>query len=142
MHTGRKTVAAIVATVTFALAPGAAQAATVTVTGDDGNPLAVAPGAAPTIRNMSVQVGVARSAGARLKRTVTGPDGAQVAFSPETCWILNPLSLGVDYRGNGTYTVTVQEFSDSNCAAPVGPPTAFQYNVTAGVAIAPRRVPS
>lgn len=39
-------------------APAAADAASVTVSGDDGNPVAVPAGAPPIIRNMSPSVGV------------------------------------------------------------------------------------
>jgi hypothetical protein len=133
--------AALAAAAAVALAPGAAQAATVTVTGDDGNPVGIAPGAPPTVRNMQAKVGVARSVpGSKyLKRSVTGPDGAQLAFSADSCWILSPQDFGVDYRGNGTYTVTVQEYTDTNCLAPIGPATTVQYNVAAGVALTPPR---
>jgi hypothetical protein len=139
MRLRRTILAAAVAATGVALAPAAAQAATVTVTGDDGNPVGIAPGAPPTIRNMQASVGVARSVPGSnyMKRGVTGPDGVQLAFGADTCWILSPMNVGIDYRGNGTYTVGVQEYSDGNCTVAVGPPTTVQYNVAADVALTP-----
>jgi len=137
MQTGRKTVAAVVAAATFALAPAAAQAATVTVTGDDGNPAGLTPGAPLTIRNMDFDVGVARGAdAAKFRQSVTAPDGVSLINDPNYCWTLANLSTPAAYRGNGTYTVTVTEYTDTACTA-VLRQTTYQYVVSAGVAIAP-----
>ena len=54
---GRKTWAALALGVAAsAMTAAPAGAATVTVTGDSGTPVAIAPGAPPSIRNMDVDV--------------------------------------------------------------------------------------
>jgi hypothetical protein len=119
----RLTVAAImVLTAAAAIAPASASALAVTVTGDDGNPLAL--GAGLTIRNMNPTVGIGFTAGEDIQyaATITGPDGVSAAGS------ISCLGVGtsriVDYRGNGTYTVTIQPYgaSDRSCRTPVASP--------------------
>src|SRR4051812_24786137 len=78
-------------------APGAASAATVTVTGDDGNPVAL--GGPINIRNMSPQVALTPASGEHYGFTVTGPNGGQVS-SPATCVAAGDAPRTVDYVGN------------------------------------------
>ena len=98
-----------------AIAPAAANAAvSVTVTGDDGNPIAL--GGTLNIRNMNPQLSFAAHATDHWSATITGPNGAQVA-SPVTCfrrWPTRRRKL-VDYIGNGAYTVTLTTYA-ANCS--------------------------
>lgn len=126
--------AVIALTGAAALAPAAATAATATVTGDDGASVSITPGL--TVRNMSPSVGYTLAANERyINATVTGPDGAQ-AETPRGCTSFVSNS-GVDYRGNGIYTVTVQAFpqNDFDCSTPVGPPVISQFTVNATVSL-------
>jgi hypothetical protein len=128
----------VAATALVAAMPAAAQAATVTVTGDDGNPLPINPAAPPTIRNMDVQAIVTPVAGEpRYYRTVVlGPDGAP-ASTPSSCLdrtIIRSRTNYVDYRGNGAYRIIVYRSNSSTCAGASA--VAYPYAVSAGVAIA------
>jgi len=132
--------AAVTATALATLAlPAAAQAATVTVTGDDGNPLALSPAAPPTIRNVSVQAAatVGPSDAASFRTHVVGPDGAPASTTSscrDTRYSTNATNF-VDYRGNGAYRVVLELFSAANCTRPK-PVANYPYTVAAGVAIA------
>jgi hypothetical protein len=121
-----------------AVAPAGAEAATVTVTGDDGNPIAINPAAPPAIRNMDVTAvtAVAAADGPRYKTQVLGPDGVPVS-TPSPCLAVTSTTSWrnyVDYRGNGVYRVVVQRFSDTACARLTGT-AQYPYTVAAGVAI-------
>jgi hypothetical protein len=115
----------------------AAQAATVTVTGDDGNPVALAQGAPGAIRNMSPTVGIAfPPAAARFSATVTGPDGTAVSsaltcFTTSTGWTRN-----VTYRGNGNYTVSIANYAtaDTTCKTPTSQ-EAYVFAINGGVTL-------
>jgi hypothetical protein len=131
---------ALAATALGIVAPAGAQAATATVTGDDGNPVAIDPSAPPTIRNMNVQTvtTVTPSDGPYYRTQVFGPDGV-AASSLGIC--ARPTALVsstnfADYRGNGTYRLYMQRYSDSACTTATGAPAAFPYNIAAGVAVA------
>lgn len=129
----------LAATALTAAGPAAAQAATVTVTGDDGNPVAINPAAPPTIRNMDVQAvtNVTAADGPYYRAQVIGPDGV-AASSPGICArpaTLNSTTSFADYRGNGTYRVVVRRYTDSACNTPTGAPAEFPYTIGAGVAI-------
>jgi hypothetical protein len=118
--------------------PAAAEAATVAVTGDDGNPVAINPAAPPTIRNMDVQstTTVTAADGPRYRTQVIGPDGVP-ASTPSSCQnptIINSSRNFVDYRGNGTYRVVVQSFSNSTCTT-LTRTVNFPYTVSASVAM-------
>lgn len=127
----------VTAAVAVFAVPAAAQAATVTVTGDDGNPLAINPAAPPTIRNMSVQVGVAPAANERryYRFRVVGPDQVPVSIATSCLdrTITPSRQTPVDYRGNGTYTIVLEQSTSNTCAAPLV--TNVPYMVSAGVAI-------
>jgi hypothetical protein len=88
-----------------------AQAATVTVTGDDGNPVGIAQGTPTSIRNMAPNVQLAfPPAAARYSSAITGPDGTSVS-SPQSCYTTSPSTRYIDFRGNGNYTVTITNFA-------------------------------
>jgi hypothetical protein len=119
--------AAIAAT---AIAPaGASAAVSVTVTGDDGNPIALS--GALNIRNMSAKLGINALSTDRWGISVTGPNGA-VAASDTGC-LSGPLaSKFVDYVGNGAYTVNLTTYN-SSCGAPTT--QAIPFSITASTAI-------
>ena len=131
----RLTAATMVVLTVAAIAPASAGALAVTVTGDDGNPLAL--GAGLTIRNMNPTVGIGFAAGEDIQyaATITGPDGVSAAGS------ISCLGVGtsrvVDFRGNGAYTVTIQPFgaSDRSCRTPVGSPSVYTFTINAGVTL-------
>ena len=93
------------------------RAVSVTVTGDDGNPIAL--GGTLNIRNMNPQL----ASRPRRERpvyslTVTGPNGVAVAV-PASCFEAHchPARKSVDYIGNGVYTVTLTNYTANGCAA-------------------------
>jgi hypothetical protein len=103
--------------VTLGGATAAHAAASVTVTGDDGNPVPIAQGAPVSIRNQSPTVGLAfPSQDGRFSATVTGPDGIPVS-SALTCFINDAFTRYIDWRGNGNYTVTITNYAkaDTGC---------------------------
>jgi hypothetical protein len=120
------------------LLPAPAIAATATVTGDDGNPAPLSAAAPISIRNMTVTVAltVARNETPYYTAQVLDPAGAaassvsacrQTRFQPS--WT-TPAS----YRGNGTYTVSIKQYSSAGCTTPTREQP-FQYTVAAGTAI-------
>jgi len=124
----------------LALLPASASAAGVTISGDDGNPLAINTTAPTPIRNLDVSYGVTfgSSDPAYHKTTVLGPDGA-AASSGSSCYpksAITNVSRHADYRGNGTYAVVVQTFTNSACTAGAKEQR-FLYSVNAGTAITP-----
>lgn len=133
--------AAILATAMLAV-PAAAEAATVTVTGDDGNPVALTQGQPASLRNMTVSVGVAFPPGDdRFSLTITGPDGVAVT-SAISCYINMPISRSIDYRGNGGYTITLTNYAkaDRNCATPKSTET-YSFTIGGGVALGAPALP-
>jgi hypothetical protein len=132
---GKTFLAAVVAA--GLLAPASADAAiSVTLTGDDGQPAPLAAGAPPTIRNMDAGVSVALAQGdaTSWRYVVTDATGTPITY--DICYSsVTPKNSSVPYRGNGTYTLSVQLFNQSGCASPKGAPAVFQWNVAAGVAV-------
>src|SRR5262249_27073944 len=76
---GRVTLLAVTAALTAgAVAPGAANAAVgLTITGDDGNPIAL--GSTINMRNMNPLLGIRSGATDNFNLSVLGPNGAKVA---------------------------------------------------------------
>jgi hypothetical protein len=119
-------------------AASSAQAATVTVTGDDGNPVALAAGVPGAIRNMSPTVGLSfPPAPGRFSATVTGPDNTAVS-TPLSCFSNSSFTRIVDFRGNGNYTVTVTNFGkdDTSCKTPTSTET-YVFTIASGVTLTP-----
>jgi hypothetical protein len=138
MDSGRKLFAASVAAVTLCAPATADAAVSATVTGDDGNPVALTAGTPLALRNMYVQAtGHADVAdGKYFKVTVLGPDGVAAA-TDSPCWdtrYTNDSKRFVDYRGNGTYTLTTSLYTDANCTAGKRD-VSFPWTVNASVAI-------
>jgi hypothetical protein len=135
-RTRRGLAAAAASFVLAAAGASTAQAATVTVTGDDGNPVALAQGTPTSIRHMSPNVGLAfPPAAARYSATVTGPDGTAVS-PPQSCYSTSPTTRYVDFRGNGNYTVTVTNFAqaDTTCKTPTSTET-YVFAIGSSVAL-------
>lgn len=133
MRTGSRAATALCAALAAGLAaPALAQAATVTVTGDDGAPIVLAPSAG--IRNMNPDLAVALGGTERAYSiSVAGPVAA--AAPPRTC-STGSIPLGIDYQGNGTYTVSVTTYTNLTCTAGAQAAT-YQVAITAGVALTP-----
>ena len=116
--------------------PGAAEAATATVSGDDGN--AVPLSGAVTIRNMSPEVGALFAPEEkRYSMSITGPSGAAAASDVPCIGTGAAYSKNVNYQGNGTYTVTIRTSPDSgdyNCQQ-LGAPQKFTFTIGARTAI-------
>src|SRR5919198_43993 len=92
-----------------AVAPGAAHAAQITVTGDAGSPVALNPAAPTALRNADVTVTVNQEVGDGSYSIVTkDPSGAVAGDASNYCWTINGASDPPDFHGNGTYTVIVQ----------------------------------
>jgi hypothetical protein len=109
-----------------------AGAVTVTVTGDDGNPVVMAPGTPTVIRNMNVTVGVALAAPEReYGITVNGPVGA--ATTARSCY---GSTRNIDFQGNGTYTVTVTTYSDLGCTTGARTAT-YAFTINSSTAVTP-----
>jgi hypothetical protein len=117
------------------VAPTLAQAATASVTFDDGQPRSLATPVTTRIMSPTVQVNE-NGESFDWRFSVIGPDGVRVAAP--TCWFTLSSDTSVpDYRGNGTYTVVVERFADdSDC---VGTPNIqrFTYTIAAGVSFVP-----
>jgi hypothetical protein len=132
---------ALLATISaFALVPATASAATVTVTGDDGNPLGINPTSPTAIRNTSPEYNVVFGAsdGAYHKTSVIGPDGADASFGgPTSCYSKSAISSQrrpIAYRGNGSYAVIVQTFSNNACTAGAKE-TRFLFSINGATAV-------
>jgi hypothetical protein len=121
------------------LAPASASAATVTVTGDDGNPAPLTAGVPAGLRNINVQVNLAVPAGEGVswKWAATGPTGTTAtSIATDYCWTSIRQDSGrIVYQGNGAYSLSLTTYSGSNCS---GTPTTTLYgwNVGASVGLA------
>jgi hypothetical protein len=121
--------AASVVVAVAGVAPATAGAVAVTVTGDDGRPIAL--GGPVNIRNMSPTVAVDPQ-GEFYGYTVTGPNGAQVAVQ-DSCAAAGDTRT-VDYVGNGAYTVNLTRYSTNFCTGPVAT-SSVSFAITASVAL-------
>jgi hypothetical protein len=133
---GRALLATAATIAVGAVAPAAASAVTVTVTGDDGNPVAL--GGPVNIRNMGPTVASAPTGAQNYKIAVVGPNGAAVSGPPSLC-TSGTRSLSVDYVGNGAYAVAVNTYAanDFNCAgAPTAPQQTLAFTITGSVTVA------
>ncbi|MCW2993108.1 MAG: hypothetical protein JWQ18_603 [Conexibacter sp.] len=142
MHHSRSRRGIIAAATSIVLALGGASAAhaaaTITVTGDAGTPVALAQGAPVSIRNMSPTVGIGfPSSEGRFSATVTGPDGVAVATAL-TCFDNDNFTRIVDYRGNGNYTVTITNYAKADTSCKTAASTeSYVFAVNASVALTP-----
>ncbi|HEX6024426.1 MAG TPA: hypothetical protein VFZ00_20725 [Solirubrobacter sp.] len=119
---------------------GSAQAAvTGTVTGDDGNPVALSASAPLNLRNMDVKAVSRVQAGdaGSFQAVVLDPAGVPAESGTTFCWntkYTNEDNHFVDYRGNGTYTLRISLFSDTACKTPKSTVN-LRWTVAASVAI-------
>jgi hypothetical protein len=128
----RAQLVAAAAIATAAIAPAVANAAvSVTITGDDGNPIALA--GTLNIRNMNPTLAFAVGPTDNWAASVAGPTGAAVAF-PTSCGQGPVASKSVDYVGNGVYTVTVANYANGCSAAATGTQP-LPFTITASTAI-------
>jgi hypothetical protein len=119
-------------------APASAHAAVGgTVTGDDGNPVAL--GAPLTLRNMDVtalsHVDAADAPG--WKAVALDPSGTPAESGTPFCWDTRFTTDDrhlVTYRGNGVYTLQISLFKDRDCRTPLTTVN-LQWTVAASVAI-------
>jgi hypothetical protein len=134
----QKCVLALVATAL--LAPASAQAAvTGTVTGDDGNPVALTAGTPLSLRNMDVKAvsHVDAADAASFQAVALDPNGVAAESGTAFCWntkYTNEDNHFVSYRGNGTYTLRISLFSDTACKT-AKRTVNLQWTVGAAVAI-------
>ena len=124
--------AATAALAAATVAPGAANAAVgLSVTGDDGNPIAL--GGPINIRNMNPQIGATAATTDNWKLTGTGPGGAKVVdIGCRSGSLTAPRS--VDYIGNGTYTLVLTTSSNFDCSAGAASQT-FTFTITASTTL-------
>ena len=117
-----------------AIAPAAANAAVgITVTGDDGNPIAL--GGTLNIRNMNPVLGIRSTAADNFNLSVVGPGGAKVASDLSCFSAYNTDAKPVDYVGNGIYTVTVANFSSNTCTGTPSSTQTLPFTITASTAV-------
>lgn len=137
MKVGGRTLAAAIATMALII-PASADAATVTVTGDDGNPVALAPNVPGALRNINVNVAldVPANEAKSWKWAVVGPAGTTAtSISTDNCWTSIRKDSGrIVYAGNGGYSLNLYAYSTDRCT---GTPTTISYGwtVNAGVAL-------
>jgi hypothetical protein len=114
------------------VAPATASAVTVSVTGDDGNPVAL--GGPVNIRHMSpdVVVTLQNPTTEFYGFTVTGPNGAEVAVR-DSC-VATSGSRTVSYVGNGAYTVNLTRYTNGLCTTPAAT-TPVSFTITASVSL-------
>jgi hypothetical protein len=133
---GRRALLAVSATIAAAaIAPPVAGAAvSLTVTGDDGNPVAL--GGTLNIRNMNPLLGISSTNTDFFSLSVTGPNGAKVASDLSCFRDYNTAQKPIDYVGNGVYTVALTRFTDSSCTAGASQQS-LPFTITASTAITP-----
>ncbi|HKG39739.1 MAG TPA: hypothetical protein VKB25_12175 [Conexibacter sp.] len=117
--------------------PASASALAVTVTGDDGNPLAVNPAAPPSIRTLRPLVGVGADAGTRYSVAFSDPVSKPAAGAIACQDGATPSSVQLPFRGNGRYTVAVTAFAgtDTGCTLPLGPAASFAFSIAGRVVL-------
>ncbi len=139
MKSGKKALAAAVATIACAgFAPAANAAVTGSVTGDAGTPVALTPGAPLAIRNMDVQALTHVDAGdaGSFSAVVVDQNGTG-ASTQGPCWdtrFTNDDKRFVDFHGDLKYSLVVKTFTDRDCATAKAT-TNYDWTVGAAVAV-------
>jgi hypothetical protein len=131
---GRVTLLAVTAALTAGVvAPGAANAAVgLTITGDDGNPIAL--GSTINMRNMNPLLGIRSGSTDFFNLSVLGPNGAKVATDLSCFSDYNTDIKPVDYIGNGTYTVVLTTFTNNLCTTGASARN-LQFTITASTGL-------
>ena len=133
MNTSNMAMTAAAALAAALALPAVAPAATVTITSDTGTPVALNPAAPKGIRHMHPDLAIALAGNEQsLSLSVAGPVAA--AATPRSCTSSSIPSWGVDYQGNGTYTVNVTTYTDTLCKVGAKA-TSYQVAINAGVAL-------
>jgi hypothetical protein len=115
------------------VAPGAASAAVgLSITGDDGNPIAL--GSTINMRNMNPLLGISSTAADFFNLSVTGPNGAKVASDLSCFSDYNTSQKPIDYVGNGTYTVVLTTFTNNTCTTGASA-RSLPFTITASTAL-------
>jgi hypothetical protein len=115
------------------VAPGAASAAVgLSITGDDGNPIAL--GSPINMRNMNPLLGISSTSADFFNLSVTGPNGAKVASDLSCFSNYNTSQKPIDYVGNGTYTVVLTTFTNNTCTAGASA-RSLPFTITASTAL-------
>jgi hypothetical protein len=110
----RALLAATAALAAGVVAPGTASAAvSLTITGDDGNPIAL--GSTINMRNMNPLLGIRSTDTDHFTLSVIGPSGTKVASDVSCVPGYTSSGKPVDYVGNGTYTVLLTTFTNDGC---------------------------
>jgi hypothetical protein len=119
--------------------PASAGAVAVTVTGDDGRPVAVNPAAPPSIRTLRPAVGVTGDAGGRYSVSFADPAGKAAAAAVACQDGAVASSVQLPFRGNGRYTVAVTTFAggDASCSLPLGPAASYGFTIAGRVVLTP-----
>ncbi|HVL97076.1 MAG TPA: hypothetical protein VM266_14550 [Solirubrobacteraceae bacterium] len=131
----RRIGALILPVVLLLSAAPSALAASASVTGDDGNQIAL--GGAVSIRHMSPEVRFAFAPDERrYSAQVLGPDGAPASSGTTCSSTASPSAERVRYRGNGAYTVVIRVTTneeDATCAEATEQRAAFTIDARTGI---------
>jgi hypothetical protein len=129
----RALLAATAALAAGVVAPGTASAAVgLTITGDDGTPVAL--GSTINMRNMNPLLGISSTPADFFNLSVTGPNGAKVASDLSCFSNYTTTQKPVDYVGNGTYTVVLTTFTNSSCTTGASS-RSLPFTITASTAL-------
>jgi hypothetical protein len=131
-------IALLAIVVAAAALPTGAAALTVTVSGDDGRPLAIDPVAPPSIRTLRPLVAVTADAGGGRYPVAFSDPAGKAAASPVTCQDpARSSSARLPFRGNGRYTVAVTTFAagDVGCTLPAGPAVSYGFTIAGRVVL-------
>ncbi|MGZ6694324.1 MAG: hypothetical protein ACXVFN_00855 [Solirubrobacteraceae bacterium] len=115
--------------------PAAAQAVTINVTGDDGNPVALT--GPLSIRYLNPEVSLTLGSGEHYGYTITGPGGQQAAVQ-NSCASSGSTRL-VNYFGNGAYTVHLTQYAapDTYCSKAPTRQSDAQFSINASLPVGP-----
>src|SRR3954447_3793722 len=110
------------AVVTLAL-PAVAGAAGMSITGDDGKPVALTEGAAAQIRNMTPKIMPSFSGSeGQYSLGVTDPSGKPTNPAVGCQDVTSPATPeSIQFNGNGTYTISLKTYSDPSDVSCMNP---------------------
>jgi hypothetical protein len=128
--------AATVAASTLALVPASAHAIGVTLSNDAGADAPwVGDRGVQTNMNPTMKIGFEPGEEGSYSAVVAGPDGVAVT-NPINCYSIN-TSRPLDYRGNGTYRLTINKYpkADRSCTGAPSSSATASYTVNAAVTL-------
>jgi len=119
--------------------PAAAGAAGLAITGDDGNPVSLTEGTTAQIRYMTPKVMPSFDGSeGQYSLGVKDPDGSPVNPAVDCQAVTSPATPeSIEFRGNGTYTVTLRTYADPSDVSCTNPTTTqtFTFTITATTAV-------